>query len=260
MASIVKKDQKQLPKINKVKVAPPAYFEEEISRQNIEQQILDAKKLFDNKIDIETYLSINKDLNSKRTVERYRPNQLEVLSAKFQEEISTELESNNEIKDLIQEAIKLITSRKWNEATNLIKKLDHADVGYWSILIQICLNLDANINFIASLLDRGGVLPSSAIHHFIYNGNLNAIKKFIPYGLSLDYIDLLGRTVIKNSVILKQISILKYLLDNGMFTKQPHLGFDALNLAIRDFDMASEGIMYLHFCEQEPTSIILIDT
>lgn len=111
--------------------------------------------------------------------------------------------------------------------------------------IKMSLDLNADISFIVSLLDRVGVLPESTIWTLIYKGNLQAIKALIPYVLKTDYIGPAGETVVQNSVAFKKISILKYLLENNLSTLEPSIGFDALNIAIRDFDMAREGVIYI---------------
>jgi|GEM_PF-5278944 len=244
MANVIKPNKRKAAQKNNKKTALPEGYTKQLNTEQIEQQISNAKQLYANKADIENYLAINKNLNSKRTIEKYRQDYVAELSSNFNSEFQENLkslESNTEALEMqqaMQQVMLLIQDKKLNEAIQL-------DSGLLSMFISTNLILHTDVNFIISLIERGGSLPKDTIWHLVKEGNLHAIKSFIPYGLQLNYIDPLERTVIQNSVAYKQLSILTYLLNNKLSTIESSLGFDALHIAIKDFDMANGGIAYI---------------
>lgn len=231
----------------KQKTLKPKNYKEKLTADEMNELIDIAESLYYEKSAIETYLLNNNNLNSKRVVKQYRIKAINDLSKALQEEARINLdeldgEMEEQLQITAQQLIALVKQGKYDEALTLLNSNEHIDL---ALLMQVSIDFNADVSFIISLIELGVELPENTIFSLIKNNELSKIEILSRYGLSFNYIDPMGRTTIENSVVFKRLNILKFILDNNYSRVTTSLGFDALNLAIKDFDMAQEGVAYI---------------
>jgi hypothetical protein len=108
----------------------------------------------------------------------------------------------------------------------------------YSLLINAYLNENnPDSNYVQALLAKGAVLDYTDIEQAVRRQNLDALKNLRSLGQNLNYIDGEGETALTRAVSnYKDMSIINYLLENGVSTKPNTLGMDPLDIALSKLD------------------------
>lgn len=108
----------------------------------------------------------------------------------------------------------------------------------YSLLINAYLNeKNPDLNYVQTLMAKGAVLDYTDIEQAVRRQNLDALKNLRSLGQNLNYIDGEGGTALTRAVsYYKDMSIINYLLENGVYTKPNTLGMDPLDIALSKMD------------------------
>ncbi|MFT4930089.1 MAG: hypothetical protein ACI8WB_006225, partial [Phenylobacterium sp.] len=101
-----------------------------------------------------------------------------------------------------------------------------------------------SFSIIKDLLDNGGQLAPNAINWIIFKNNAELARKLLPYGLDIHFISM-GDSTLASSVKRRAPDMLKFLIDNGVKMDSDVVGFDALDFALQQVDLKTEGLIYV---------------
>lgn len=210
-----------------------------IAPQNISQKqdklIEKAKLIYSNEEDIERFLDPDNTIEGKSLVEHYRKQEISKKAREARENNNLD-EQFGDIASL-EDAIELAKQGRWGEAEKLLISLGVNRSEALSILLSIALNTNASKDIIIQFMEEGASLQENAISILIARDDATLANALLPYGLNINYIDLLHYTPVINSVRLKAPNMLAFLIKNGSIINTNWSGFDALDFALQQFDI-----------------------
>ncbi len=212
------------------------------------QEILQAEQLYTTKEDVESYLGKGKTIESKTLIEKYRLKKISESAQEIREKMGEEFKptdldtSIEKLNKLAQEGRK---EGRWLEAKKLASELELSNSKILNLLLSLSLMNSAPEGFVLDLLQQGAELPKDAITRLIFKDNIDLAKMLVPYGLILNYIDILGSSTVINAVKFKASAMLVFLIQNGVDVNEYSNGFDALDFALRDFNVKTDKGFYV---------------
>lgn len=183
--------------------------------------------------EIEEKLGKNQTIGAKKLVEEYR---YQLIKDKLANEEPIEnddiyLATLNEILDLARQGL-------WDKVVEVANNAIHLDqTKLFTSLVFIAIGEKADWEIIHYFLKKGGKLVENTISVLIISDNAEVAQKLLGWGLDLDYKDPLGYDALTNAVKLKSVRMFDFLLDNGVYPDSQEMGLDALDFAIKDFNM-----------------------
>lgn len=206
-------------------------------------RIAKAKELFGDDQQIEEHLGKGQGAEGKQDVNQFRRMKLTELVA------SSKLNSPSKPaapvdQQKMDEIIQLANEGKWQEAVAKLERLEIPEDEIATILLSIALYAQVDFSIMMDLLSKGASLPSNTLKWLIVKDNVALAKQLLPYGLDLNY-TFMGDSSLAMSVKRRAIGMLNFLIENGVPIDSYSAGFDALDHALRQFDLNKGGVSYI---------------
>ncbi len=213
---------------------------EAVEAAAVKDLIAQAKEQFSSDEDIEDYLAQAQGLRNKEAIAQFRLSQIRKLSEAMKLQIS---QPTPEERQTMMAAIKLAYDGKWSEAIEAFEQLGgygHTDEAM-TLLLMIALNARSDFDVIVDLLSRGAKFMPNAVDTLVKHDDAALAKQLLPYGLDIHYVEM-GESMLARSVQLRSFKILKFLLANGVAPDSDAMGYDALDWALKRFNLNREGL------------------
>ncbi len=206
-------------------------------------KIAAAKNLFSDDQGVEAHLGEGQGLASKLAVERFRRQQMTELAKTLKDQFTVD-PVMQEVDSKMTEIYRLANAGKWNEAVDQLNRLDMPEQDVATALLMLALNTNPDFAIIKQLLDRGGKLMPNAIGLLIVQDNADLAGKLLPFGLDIHYVAG-GYSTLARSVERGALKMFKFLLEQGVEIDSHTPGFDALDIALRQFNIKTTGLTYV---------------
>lgn len=213
-----------------------------INDDSAESLILEAENLFTTNYDIEAYLGKEHNLRSKQIVMQYKLHELKKIADKIEQQEKPE---DLDMQEILSEVKRLAKNSQWNDAINLLKQYNISNEETLTSLLFLAINANASIDIIDELLAKGGQLLPYTISQLIGKNNVVLAEHLIPFGLDIHYVDIIGYSPLAQSVKLNSYEMAKWLLLKGIRKDNSSFGFDALDIALQQFNLKINRLKYI---------------
>jgi hypothetical protein len=210
---------------------------------SFDSEIAQAKEMFKDERDVIAALGEEQGLANKQAIAQYQKQQM----AERVKEMMAKFNSDpNKDKTLaaISKIYELARKGQWNEALPLFEQLKVPNSELLTTLLMIALDTQTEFGVIKALLERGAELLPNAIERLITTDDVEMAQKLLPYGLDIHGV-VLGYSPLARCVKAKSLNMLKFLLRQGVVIDSHLYGFDALDIALQQFDLQKEGLVYV---------------
>lgn len=231
------------PRKKPVKHKPEVDTSEKVDKITIAERLAKAKNLFSKDQDIEAYLAQEQALENKQAIESLRRQQVAELAQAVRQQFET-APLTQETRVAMAEIVRLANAGKWQEAVSLLGQLEIPSEEAMTTLLVLALNSNADFVIIKQLLDKGGKLIPNAISGLIARDNVELAKQLLPFGLDIHYVER-GYSTLAISVENRALKMLKFLIKQGVEMDSDSYGFDALDIALNQFNIKTTGLTYV---------------
>ncbi|MCJ8272100.1 MAG: hypothetical protein MJK04_22225, partial [Psychrosphaera sp.] len=204
------------------------------------QSVLDALQTEQEAI---AYLGDAQSVGNKQAIEQFRKKKQQAMLDKYLKQIENSA-SEQRLQATIKEIYELAYAGKWREAVTMSAQLEIEQKEIYSALLMIAISTDADFAIVKSLLGQGGELSPNTISDLIKKNHVELTKALLPYGLDIGYVEL-DYSVLARSVEYRALDMLKFLISQDVPMDSDYYGFDALDVALKQFDLKKEGLAYV---------------
>lgn len=205
--------------------------------------ISEAEDLFEDGQLVVAHLAKEQGLESKRLVDKYKRRKIALKSKARVKQIKSNPEQEKTQKIML-DMFALAKAGKWNEALALFDQLAIPKEKSIDLLLMIALETNTQFEIIKDLLDKGAKLMPNAISRMIVNNNVQLAERLLPYGLDIHYVEI-DQSPLARSVQNHALKMLKFLIKQGVAMDSHSYNFDALDIALRQFNLQKNGMSYV---------------
>jgi hypothetical protein len=206
-------------------------LEAKSSFKNTVQNSLKNANKFNSIEDITSFYGSNESLEVQQEIELFKIKKIGELASKIKKDLEMS-ENNIDKQELMKEILKLANLGRWDEVISLLNSISISTQEIANTLLIIAINTDSDFYVIKRFIDDGATLLPEMISILIKNNNIKLAYNLLDYGLTINYIDLMGYSTITQSVKYNSFSMLQFLIDNGAEINSYSGGYDALDLAL----------------------------
>lgn len=222
-----------------------------VAEQDDEALIEHIRSQFTEQREVEQ--ALNKERNgieAKQLIEKYR---LQLANEKVKSELAAhgadpgkpEDYTSTDTDKLVLKLQQLAAQGAWQEALLVAEQLKADKADAYEILFGLGLLHSAPWVLFESLINKGAMVPDSAILMLTITDNIALAELLFRFGLNLNYRDEFGYSAVANSVLNRAPNILRFLINQGVSVNEPTQGFDALDFALRDFSVKKKNAVYV---------------
>jgi hypothetical protein len=203
-------------------------------------------ELIDSKTNPETLSLATKKALQEFIKQEHAKNPNKILSAEMQRifEALKEYPDKKALQDMFKRFGEPVKARNWVAAMAEVDAIAAQELFAgngklaYSLLINAYLNeKNPDPNYVQALIAKGAILDYTDVEQAVRRQNLDALKNLRSLGQDLNYIDGTGGNALTRAVSnYKDMSIINYLLENGVSTKPNTLGMDPLDIALSKLD------------------------
>jgi hypothetical protein len=185
---------------------------------------------------VEEYLGRYQTISSKKDVYKFRMSRL-LESAKSLRDVNVSNEISSARLDAGNKLNSLMKTGKWDDAIKLFNEdeIFDGEDNYSSFLGMVISN-NPPVSILEKLFSSGEKVPDSAVLAVASFNNIDMAKFLLKKGLNLNYTDAMGSDAVLLAAQFGSIDMLKFLIENGQSVSSDSQTFDALDVAISQYN------------------------
>ncbi|WP_076417520.1 hypothetical protein [Colwellia sp. UCD-KL20] len=204
------------------------------------KEVEEAKLIFSTNKQVEEFLGEERSYRSKKMVQLHRVMQVQEVSKRV-----NDIDIDIELLNLINKVILLATQERWNKALQLLETTNSKSDEIYSTLLYIAINQNASFDVIEELLQNNGKMAPNTISTLIKTKNIALATQLIPYGLDINYTDILGYSSTAQAVKYESFDMLNFLFKHKVSVDTYLIGYDALDIALLELKNKTSMLPYI---------------